>query len=75
MIFSGVGQVVKTSAFHAGITGSIPVRRINLFLKGLKMSSNNYQLLLSDLLKSLEEKGIDITKLNVIEEKDIEEIN
>ena len=39
------------------------------------MSSNNYQLLLSDLLKSLDEKGIDVTKLNVIEEKDKEEIN
>lgn len=36
------------------------------------MSSNNYQLLLSDLLKSLEEKEIDITKLNLIEEKDEE---
>jgi hypothetical protein len=36
------------------------------------MSSNNYQLLLSDLLKSLEEKGIDVTKLNLIEEKDEE---
>lgn len=36
------------------------------------MSSNNYQLLLSDLLKSLEEKVIDVTKLNLIEEKDEE---
>ena len=36
------------------------------------MSSNNYQLSLSDLLKSLEEKGIDVTKLNLIEEKDEE---
>lgn len=36
------------------------------------MSSNNYELLLSDLLKSLEEKGIDVTKLNLIEEKDEE---
>lgn len=36
------------------------------------MSPNNYQLLLSDLLKSLEEKGIDVTKLNLIEEKDEE---
>lgn len=36
------------------------------------MSSNNSQLLLSDLLKSLEEKGIDVTKLNLIEEKDEE---
>lgn len=36
------------------------------------MSSNNYQLLLSDLLKSLDEKGIDVTKLNLIEEKDEE---
>ena len=36
------------------------------------MSSNNYQLLLSDLLKSLDEKGIDLTKLNLIEEKDEE---
>ena len=36
------------------------------------MSSNNYQLLLSDLLKNLEEKGIDVTKLNLIEEKDEE---
>lgn len=36
------------------------------------MSSNNYQLLLSDLLKRLEEKGIDVTKLNLIEEKDEE---
>lgn len=36
------------------------------------MSPNNYQLLLSDLLKNLEEKGIDITKLNLIEEKDEE---
>jgi len=34
------------------------------------MSSNNSQLLLSDLLKSLNEKGIDVTKLNLIEEKD-----
>lgn len=73
MIFSGVGQVVKTSAFHAGIMGSIPIRRINSLKKGFKkMSSNNYQLLLSDLLKSLEEKGIDVTKLNLIEEKDEE---
>jgi hypothetical protein len=36
------------------------------------MSSNNSQLLLSDLLKSLEEKGINVTKLNLIEEKDKE---
>lgn len=36
------------------------------------MSSNNYQLLLSDLLKSLDEKGIDVTTLNLIEEKDEE---
>lgn len=36
------------------------------------MSSNNYQLLLSYLLKSLKEKGIDVTKLNLIEEKDEE---
>ena len=36
LLISGVGQVVKTSAFHAGIMGSIPIRRINSLKKGFK---------------------------------------
>lgn len=71
-----VGQVVKTPAFHAGITGSIPVRCIDFFIDVHELKFDDqkgksmYEMLLDDLLDKLEQNGIDTSKIKISEESD-----
>lgn len=68
--------MVKTPAFHAGITGSIPVRCIDFVIDVCELKSDDqkgksmHEMLLDDLLDKLEQNGIDTSKLKISEESD-----